>query len=138
MRFKLVFLGLLLLVVIHGQLFSKNSFSIVDIKNSDAKDLITTNWANTNFYLLDIRTLEEYESYYLDFPRAIFVDYYHSNFIQVLERLYTNNIYLLYCHGGYRSKKTIQKIKKQKLHFKKIYHLKKGVKEWKRVNMKLH
>ena len=102
---------------------------IIEIKDQDAKGIMLTNWDNSNFYLLDVRTLKEYEEYNLNFPRIMLLDYYHSTFAKQLFRLPTNRIYFLYCHSGYRSRQTIQKLKKQQVIFNKLYHLKTGLKK---------
>lgn len=74
--------------------------------------------------LVDIRDEENFEENHL--PGAIHVDQY--NFNEFVENADLNQLVVVYCYRGNRSKKFIPRL----LHkgFKNVCHLKGGLQEW--------
>ena len=81
-----------------------------------------------NTVILDVRTLEEYESGYIG--NAVNYDVLDSiAFLHTISALDKNKNFLLYCKSGRRSGKALVMMKDKG--FKKVHHLKGGITEWK-------
>ena len=81
-----------------------------------------------NTYVLDVRTPEEYKSGFIG--NAVNYNVMDSvAFVNTISSLDKNNKYLLYCKSGRRSGKALVMMKN--MGFRKVYHLKGGVTEWK-------
>jgi rhodanese-related sulfurtransferase len=81
-----------------------------------------------NTYLLDVRTPEEFNSGFID--NAVNYNVTDSvAFVNIISSLEKNKKYLLYCKSGRRSGKALVMMKN--MGFRKVYHLKGGVTEWK-------
>jgi rhodanese-related sulfurtransferase len=81
-----------------------------------------------NTYLLDVRTPEEFNSGFID--NAVNYNVTDSvAFVNIISSLDKNKKYLLYCKSGRRSGKALVMMKN--MGFRKVYHLKGGVTEWK-------
>lgn len=81
-----------------------------------------------NTVVLDVRTPEEYASGYIG--NAVNYNVMDSlHFVNTLSTLNKNKKYLLYCKSGRRSGKALVMMKNNG--FKKVYHLRGGVTEWK-------
>lgn len=98
-----------------------NAGGNVDVKKAmkivDGKDMI----------ILDVRTPEEYKGGHL--PGAENINYYDETFVQQLEDLPRDKEYLVYCHSGGRSIKTLNLM--SETGFKKVYNLEGGISAWK-------
>ena len=83
-----------------------------------------------NTYVLDVRTPEEYKSGFIG--NAVNYNVMDSVvFLNTISSLDKNKKYLLYCKSGRRSGKALVIMKN--MGFRKVYHLKSGVTEWKGV-----
>ena len=81
-----------------------------------------------NTYVLDVRTTEEYKSGFIG--NAVNYNVMDSvAFVNTISSLDKNKKYLLYCKSGRRSGKALVMMKN--MGFRKVYHLKGGVTEWK-------
>lgn len=81
-----------------------------------------------NVMILDVRTPEEYQSGYIG--NAVNYNVLDSvQFISTLSTLQKNKKYLLYCKSGRRSGKALVMMKNQG--FKKVFHLRGGITDWK-------
>jgi rhodanese-related sulfurtransferase len=81
-----------------------------------------------NTVILDVRTQEEYRSGFIS--DAVNYNVLDSlGFISKLSSLDKKKKYLLYCKSGRRSAKALMMMKTEG--FKKVYHLKGGVTDWK-------
>lgn len=81
-----------------------------------------------NTYVFDVRTPEEYKSGFID--NAVNYNVMDSvAFVSTIASLDRNKKYLLYCQSGRRSGKALVMMKN--MGFRKVYHLKGGVTEWK-------
>ena len=81
-----------------------------------------------NTYMLDVRTPEEYRSGFIG--NAVNYNVMDSlAFVNTISSLDKSKKYLLYCKSGRRSGKALVMMKN--MGFRKVYHLKGGVTEWK-------
>jgi rhodanese-related sulfurtransferase len=96
----------------------------VDTQGAD--DLIQQNVDNTDFYLIDVRTAEEFKAGHL--ANANYIDFYQKDFISQLEKLDKDKTYLLYCRTGRRSANALEMMKK--LGFNEAYNMKGGITQW--------
>ena len=80
----------------------------------------------TDQVLLDIRTPAEYSQGHI--KSAINIDFYSPEFRTRLEELDKTKTYLLYCHSGNRTSKTLPLMRE--LGFQKVIALKHGLNEW--------
>jgi len=99
---------------------------VSELSAKEAFSMINRNKDNSDFIILDIRTLEEYESGHLE--NSIRIDYYSSDFEEQLDKLDKNKTYLIYCRSGNRSSKALNIM--QELGFKEAYHISGGINEW--------
>lgn len=75
-----------------------------------------------NVVILDIRTLEEFNSGHID--NAVNIDYYGANFKDELSKLDRDKIYLVYCRSGHRGKLSLPIF--EELNFTEVYNLEGG------------
>ncbi|MFC1978397.1 rhodanese-like domain-containing protein [Chloroflexota bacterium] len=91
-----------------------------------AYDLIEDNMNNDDFVLLDIRTLQEYASGYIE--NAVNIDYYASAFQDDIDELDKDKTYLVYCHTANRSGQAMPTF--ENLGFEKVYNMLGGTVAW--------
>ncbi|AMA49460.1 MULTISPECIES: thioredoxin [Flavobacterium] len=82
--------------------------------------------ANTDGYILDVRTPQEYNSQHLD--KAINIDYNAADFENKLSQLDKNKPVYLYCLSGGRSTKAMAKM--STMGFKEIHNMTGGIMKW--------
>ena len=97
-----------------------------DITVQQADSLIKVEADNTDFVLLDIRTLAEYNKGHLKNSKMI-------NYLSRRERtefwkLDKQKSYLIYCRSGVRSAALLKKMKKR--HFEEVYNMLGGIRDW--------
>ncbi len=105
--------------------FSQTSLK-EDITCKQALLLIQKHSLDSNFVILDVRTLAEFESGHIE--RAINIDYKSADFQDKIGQLDKNKAYLVYCKAGVRSAYSIGIMKN--LNFNNLYHLFEGMKMW--------
>lgn len=100
---------------------------------AQAQALIGRNGENPRFILLDVRTVEEFDSGHL--KGALNIDIKAADFAEQIEKLDKSATYLVYCLGGVRSARAMQLMQAQG--FKKVYNLEGGLLKWKAANLPL-
>jgi len=93
--------------------------NIEKISIHDANEMITGNSTNLAFYILDVRTPEEYEDGRL--ADSINIDFYAETFRDELNKLDRVGTYVIYCRSGNRSGQTLGIMKE--LEFMEVYDL---------------
>lgn len=104
-----------------------------DLTAPQVRSLLERHAGDKNFIILDVRTPHEYRSGHI--PGAVLLDFHSPAFPNSLNKLNRSKTYLIYCQTGYRSSRTVQMI--EKMGFKSIYHLQRGVLEWYRHKLPL-
>ena len=82
-----------------------------------ANEMILGNSTNSGFYILDVRTPEEYEDGRL--ADSINIDFYAETFRDELNKLDRVGTYVIYCRSGNRSGQTLGIMKE--LEFMEVY-----------------
>jgi len=88
---------------------------------------------NPDIKILDVRTGFEYRRGHL--KEAINLNYYLFSFKANLEKLDKNSTWLVHCHSGVRSGKTLPLMKEAG--FNNIIHLSKGIVDWNEAGLPL-
>ena len=91
-----------------------------------AATLIQENQANSDFIILDVRTPREFAAGHI--AGAHNIDFYAQSFAQEFKRLDREKTYLIYCRSGNRSGQLMRAV--EKLQFKKVFHLERGLLDW--------
>lgn len=107
-------------------IYIEKSEKVRELSAKEALSMINRNKDNSDFIILDIRTLEEYKSGHLE--NSIRIDYYSEDFEEQLDKLDKNKTYLIYCRSGNRSLKALNIM--LELGFKEVYHISGGINEW--------
>lgn len=81
---------------------------------------------NDQVKVLDVRTDEEWARGHI--TGAEQMNFYEENFDGELDSLPKDETYLVYCHSGGRSAKTLHKMKQ--MGFEKVYNLDGGITAW--------
>lgn len=93
-------------------------------------EITTANFKSLNsvedIQLIDVRTIEEYNSGYID--GALNIDFYKFSFIDSINVLDKSKTTVVYCKSGNRSSKSALMMKS--LGFKNVYNLKEGMNGW--------
>ncbi|NYT02494.1 MAG: rhodanese-like domain-containing protein [Methanosarcinales archaeon] len=88
--------------------------------------LIQQNNSQSRFLLLDVRSPREHEEGHIEGSANL--DFHSPDFMQELDRLEREKIYLVYCLVGVRSRKTLAAMKS--LGFKEVYEIQGGIRAW--------
>jgi rhodanese-related sulfurtransferase len=94
-----------------------NEITIADFKSLNSVE---------DIQLIDVRTIEEYNSGYID--GALNIDFYKFSFIDSINVLDKSKTTVVYCKSGNRSSKSALMMKS--LGFKNVYNLKEGMNGW--------
>lgn len=78
------------------------------------------------FKLVDVRTLEEFQSGYIS--SAINIDFFSADFIDKIKEFDTSLSLILYCRTDNRSSKSAKILADN--NFKNVYVIKGGIEEW--------
>jgi len=97
-----------------------------NITVSEAQMLIDQNQDNAIFTILDVRTPGEYNVAHLE--GAYMRNFYDSDFMQQLDSLNKDRIYLIYCQSGNRSGQAFTMM--QNLGFSEVYNMLGGISAW--------
>lgn len=125
----IVLVNLFLLVACGSNGQSDESGSFSNVNAEKAKAMITDNAENDQFVVLDTRTPSEYSKGHL--ADAKFFNYNASDYWDQINKLDKNKVYLVYCHSGGRSGKTLSFMKQNG--FKEAHNLSGGIVAWKRA-----
>ena len=104
----------------------QNDQQIVTLSPKAAAELIAQRKGDSDFVIIDIRTLGEYKAGHIH--DSILIDYYSKSFADKLKQLDKTKAYLIYCRSGNRSGRSIQVF--IKLKFNTVYHLASGIIGW--------
>ena len=107
---------LLLFLLTSAAVATDDSICIItakEFKNKDKKDIV----------IIDVRTKGEYDNGHLE--NVLWIDFSKPNFKEKILELDRNKEYVVYCHSGYRSKKTVIFMKENG--FKKVCDLTDGI-----------
>lgn len=126
----IIILSVLLSCSSVGQTEKDERFS--NVNATEANALIEKNKDNSMFVILDTRTPAEYDKAHL--TNAEFYNYNAQNYWDQIKNLDKNKIYLVYCHSGGRSGKTVKFMKENG--FSEAHNLDGGIVAWKRAEYK--
>ena len=99
---------------------------IEDVNAQEAFTLIRENRDNTDFFIIDVRTPEEFAEGHIE--NAINIDFRSKSFNNGIGRLDRNKTYLIYCRSGNRSRGALDTM--IELNFVEVYHLTAGIVGW--------
>ena len=100
--------------------------AFTNISALDAQQIIATQANSENFYLLDVRTDQEFSEAHIKGAHKL--DFYAANFALDVAKLDRDKLYLLYCRTGVRSARTFALM--QQLGFRKVYNMRGGILSW--------
>ena len=113
---KKIIYAILILIVIIGGVFlmfntgNKKTENEAQIKYVSMDDIVQIMNENTNYIILDVRTIEEYKEGHI--PNAICIPN-ESIGSDIIEKLPNKEqLILIYCRSGNRSKQAAEKLKK--------------------------
>jgi rhodanese-related sulfurtransferase len=109
-----------------GQGTPSDTLAVHDVTSQEAFGLIQENHGNPDFIILDVRTAPEFHDGHIE--GALNIDVKLPSFSEQLEQLDRNDIYLVYCRSGNRSRTALAIV--EDLGFTRIYHLANGITEW--------
>jgi rhodanese-related sulfurtransferase len=104
----------------------ENSADASEIVNLDAKGFKESIDATPDAIVLDVRTAGEVEEGAI--PGAVNIDYNAPDFSEKISALDKTKPYYVYCMGGGRSSKALDKMKAEG--FTNVYNLEGGFKAW--------
>ena len=84
------------------------------------------NFSDDEFELIDVRTVEEFQSGYIS--RAINIDFFSTDFIDKFKETDSSLKLILYCRTDNRSSKSAKILIDN--NYKNIYVIKGGIEEW--------
>ena len=114
------FVFFFLLLIYSCQIFESKDINVIsDTQFIEIQD--------TDYILVDVRTIEEYESGHIQ--DAVNFDFYSKSFQNDILSLEKSASIVLYCRTGVRSASSCQLM--SELGFKKVYNLVGGIFEWK-------
>ena len=116
-NFKMRYIFILLLSIFLNSCNGQFKYISVEELNSFSED---------EFELLDVRTLEEFQSGHIS--SAINIDFFSINFIDEIKEFDTSLNLILYCRTENRSSKSAKILADND--FKNIYVIKGGIEEW--------
>ncbi|MCF8297136.1 MAG: T9SS type A sorting domain-containing protein [Saprospiraceae bacterium] len=105
---------------------SKIDTVYANITVQQADSLIKANDTNANFVIIDVRTPAEYHGY--NIANAININYFDTSFVNQLDSLDRDNIYLVYCGSGARSTAAMNYM--DTLQFALVYNMLGGISQW--------
>jgi rhodanese-related sulfurtransferase len=94
-----------------------------DVNSAQATELMQSD----EVVVLDVRTQEEWDKGHIE--GAQHMDFYKDDFDSKLAELPKDKEYVVYCHSGGRSAKTVAKMKQAG--FEKVHNLQGGITAWK-------
>ena len=97
-----------------------------DISTSQADSIITSNLPNSQFMILDVRTLDEFNTGHLAGAKNI--DIRSADFELRIDSLPKSSKYLVYCRTGHRSANAMNIMKNKG--FVEVYNMVGGITKW--------
>ena len=92
---------------------------ITEIDVQEAKYLIQKNKGKSDFIVLDVRTMEEYNEEHI--PSALNIDIRRDDFDEEIAKLNRKKTYLVHCHSGQRSSRAVELM--EEWGFTKLYNV---------------
>jgi len=92
---------------------------ITEIDVQEAKYLIQKNKGKSDFIVLDVRTMEEYNEEHI--PSALNIDICRDDFDEEIAKLNRKKTYLVHCHSGGRSSRAVEIM--EELGFMTLYNV---------------
>jgi rhodanese-related sulfurtransferase len=122
-----------ILLTLSGVLFAQQEkeTDIKIISVQEAHELIDENNENSEFVILDVRTIEEYVTGHI--PDSANINYKSPKFKEEVSKLDKEKIYLTYCRSGTRSTKSAEMMKE--LGFQNIYMIDGGIIAWNKAGL---
>jgi rhodanese-related sulfurtransferase len=122
-----------ILLTLSGALFAQQEketdLKIISVQ--EASKLIEKNNGNSEFVILDVRTIEEHEAGHI--PDSANINYKSPKFKEEVSKLDKEKIYLAYCRSGTRSAKSAEIMKE--LGFENIYMIDGGIVAWSKAGL---
>ncbi len=122
--FKELFLILTLLLTTNA--FPTDGIIMGQLTTLEGHQMILDNHDNEIFTIIDVRTLDEYNTGHI--AGTINIDFFAFDFMTKLKELPREMKYFLYCRSGRRSRNAQKNM--QKLQFIEVYNLLGGIKGW--------
>jgi len=97
-----------------------------NISVAQSKDTISIHLNDPRFVILDVRTSSEYNTNHLE--QGVNIDYYSTDFSDLLSTLDKSKIYLIHCASGNRSGKVLTMM--QNMNFQTVYNMTGGMGAW--------
>jgi phage shock protein E len=97
-----------------------------NISVAQSRDTISAHLNDPWFVILDVRTPTEYNTNHLE--QGVNIDYYSTDFANVLSTLDKSKIYLIHCASGNRSGKAFTMM--QNMNFQTVYNMTGGMEAW--------
>ena len=97
-----------------------------DITTEETFTLIQANQQNPDFFIIDVRTPEEFAQGHLE--NAVNIDYHSAAFSDEIKTLDKNRTYLIYCRTGARSGQALGLM--AVLQFAEVYNISGGITAW--------
>jgi len=108
-----------------------NAISMQNYRDISAEAAASLIEKDKSVVVLDIRSPEEFDGGHIAGARNI--SYHDANFAQQLGKLDKTTSYVLHCHSGGRSGKTIKLLKENG--FTNIAHMKSGIAGWRKAGL---
>ena len=105
---------------------TSSAIAVPTFSTLDAYNLIQKNKDNSDFIIIDVRTVDEFNSGHI--ANAINIDYYSPDFESIIGKLDRNRQYLVYCRTGIRGAAATQIM--VGLDFKEVHNLSGGIIQW--------
>ena len=129
MKKLLLFISLLTLSAFYGCANNSQDILVSQTEQLNCGETIAMaerGQSSDNFTVLDVRTLEEYNTGHIE--NAVNIDFYSANFSKEVSKLNKDNNYLVYCRSGNRSMQAVSTM--ENLGFSKICNLEGGITKW--------
>lgn len=104
---------------------------IEDISLEEAFTLMVDNRGRDDFIIIDLRSTEEYAGGHIE--DAINLDYSSSDFLEALDELNREEVYLIYSYGDDVSGQVLDTM--AGLGFTEVYNMLGGIEHWEEISM---
>ena len=136
-RCRQLALGLLITVLLlsgacaNGEKTESPGQVIEDISLEEAFTLMEDSRGSDDFIIIDLRPTEEYASGHIQ--EAINLDYSSSDFLEALDELDREGVYLIYSHGDDVSGQVLDTM--AGLGFTEVYNMLGGMEHWEEIGL---
>ena len=124
---KKIYTTIIFSIILISSFAQNKSTNVFATINADsAYSLIQANYLNPNFIILDVRQISEYNTKHIE--NGVELNYYASNFNDILDTLIKDKTYLIHCASGSRSTNTFNSM--QTMGFTNLYNMSGGINGW--------